>query len=42
MKKVIYIYSDNVPNQYKIGKADQREGQDSSVSALEIAQVRIS
>ena len=42
MKKVIYIYSDNVPNQYKIGKADQREGQDSNVSALEIAQVRIS
>lgn len=41
-KKVIYIYSDNVPNQYKIGKADQREGQGSNISALEIAQVRIS
>ena len=41
-KKVIYIYSDDVPNQYKVGKGDQREDQDANISALEIAQVRIS
>lgn len=41
MKKVIYIYSDDVANQYKIGKADQRQDQTSDVSSLEIAQVRI-
>lgn len=42
MKKVIYIYSDDVPNQYKVGKADQRQDQTEDVTTLEIAQVRIS
>lgn len=41
MKKVIYIYSDDVPNQYKIGKADQRQDQTEDVTTLEIAKVRI-
>jgi hypothetical protein len=40
MKKVIYIYSDEVRNQYKIGKADQRQDQTEDATALEIAKVR--
>jgi len=39
MKKVIYIYEIN--GEYKIGKADQREGQSNHISPLEIAAVRI-
>lgn len=41
MKKVIYIYENETPGQFKIGKADQREGQSDDVSILEIAAVRI-
>ena len=42
MKKVIYIYTDqHSPNQYKIGKADQRENQSDDVSVKEIAEVRV-
>jgi hypothetical protein len=42
MKKVIYIYSDSVPNQFKIGKADQRTDQNTNISLDEIGQNRIS
>ena len=41
MKKVIYIYENEVQGQFKIGKADQREGQSDDISPLEIAAVRI-
>jgi len=41
MKKVIYIYENETPGQFKIGKADQREGQANDISPLEIAAVRI-
>lgn len=41
-KKVIYVYWEiNNPGKYKIGKADQRQDQPDSISAEEIAQVRI-
>jgi hypothetical protein len=42
MKKIIYIYSDSVPNQYKIGKADQRTNQEEDITIDEIGNVRIS
>jgi hypothetical protein len=41
MKKVIYIYENEVQGQFKIGKADQRVGQSDDITPLEIAAVRI-
>lgn len=41
MKKVIYIYENEIQGQFKIGKADQRIGQSDDISPLEIAAVRI-
>lgn len=43
MKKVIYVYQkDNNSSTYKIGKADQRQDQDSNISIEDIAKNRIS
>lgn len=42
MKKVIYIYSDEKPNEFKVGKADQRINQTDEITIDEIGNVRIS